>query len=336
MKKALVVRIGAFGDMIVISPVIQALFDLGYEITLYTGWRGEEVYRHDPRVKEIKRHREEIKDSDEFLKAIEDAKKASPHDYFVNLTGSIEHNVALHPTMPEYVYPKYERARIADKNYYEEALRFAKEKAEGDIPDLSAAKPTGTFYFKPEEAEDLKKYIKTDMHNVLWCLSGSGCNKVYPWTEYVIQEVINKNPYVHFITVGDKKCQILGNYNDFLPKENVTELAGEISMRQSCILTSMVDLVVAPDTGVLHASGCFETPKIGLLGHTTRTNITKHFKSDFSLESECPCAPCFYLIYNHNIQCPLDFVSHAPWCMAIGMNGEKLRDRILEVCNGRK
>ena len=41
------------------------------------------------------------------------------------------------------------------------------------------------------------------------------------------------------------------------------------------ILTKLVDLVISPDTGVLHASGAFDTPKIGLLGHTTIENITK-------------------------------------------------------------
>jgi ADP-heptose:LPS heptosyltransferase len=48
-------------------------------------------------------------------------------------------------------------------------------------------------------------------------------------------------------------------------------------------LTKFVDLVISPDTGVLHASGCYDTPKIGLLGHTTIENITKYFKNDYSI-----------------------------------------------------
>lgn len=331
MKKALIVRMGAFGDMLIISPVIEELYRLGYEITLYTGWRGEEVYRHDHRIKEIKRHQEDIKDTQLFFEAIEKVKKETPHDYFVNFTGSIEHNVALHPIMPEYIYPKYEREKIANRNYYDETATWAITKGEGEIPEFKFREDLRpSLIFKEEEVNKLLPYIKPDMFNILWCLSGSGCNKVYPWTEFVMSDLLKKNPKIHFITVGDNKCKILGNYNELLPKENITELAGDISMRESCILTSLVDLVVSPDTGVLHASGCFDTPKIGLMGHTTRENITKHFKSDYSLEADCPCAPCFFLIYNHNIQCPLDLVSHAPWCMAIGMDAQKVSDTILQ------
>jgi len=109
------------------------------------------------------------------------------------------------------------------------------------------------------------------------------------------------------------------------------ELAGEISMRESMLLTKYVDLVIAPDTGILHASGCYDTPKIGLLGHTTKENITKYFKNDYSIEATCACAPCFYLIYDHAVQCPIERVTSAAWCMAEGIKPEVLFNKIKEV-----
>ena len=96
-------------------------------------------------------------------------------------------------------------------------------------------------------------------------------------------------------------------------------------------LTKYVNLVIAPDTGVLHASGCYETPKIGILGHTNITNITKHFINDFSIEAECACAPCFHLIYDHDVQCPVDVVTRAAWCMSAGIPPEKLYARFKKV-----
>ncbi len=96
-------------------------------------------------------------------------------------------------------------------------------------------------------------------------------------------------------------------------------------------LTGLVDLVVSPDTGVLHASGAFGTPKIGLLGHTSIENITKHFINDYSIESTASCAPCFRLIYDHVAQCPVDMDTTGAWCQAVGIPAETLVDRIEKV-----
>jgi ADP-heptose:LPS heptosyltransferase len=101
-------------------------------------------------------------------------------------------------------------------------------------------------------------------------------------------------------------------------------------------LTKEVDLVVSPDTGILHASGQFDTPKIGLLGHTTIENITKYFKNDHSIEAECACAPCFRLIYDWERQCPIEPVTYAAWCMSVGIPPEKVFERIMYVKANRK
>lgn len=326
MKRALLVRHGAFGDCIALSPIIKKLKELGYYIILYTSKRGQELYKHDSRVDEIILHDENVP-KEKFTDYVKEQKEKIPHDWFCNFTGSIEHNVALHPVQPEYIYPKKEKALKCNKNYYEEAAKWAK---------LDGCDLRPSLQFTEEEIEKAKSYLKPGKFNVLWCLSGSGANKVYPWTEFVMAEVLKNNLDVHFITVGDERCKILGNLSSTIPAENITELAGEVSMRMSCALTSVVDLVVSPDTGVLHASGCYETPKIGLLGHTTRENITKHFINDYSLESDAPCSPCFFLIYDHSLQCPVDFVTHSAWCMSMGLDGEKVFKRIMEVIECRQ
>lgn len=322
MKRALVIRLGAYGDMIMISPAIQKLKDDGYYIILNTNKRGEEVYRHDPRIDEFIMHDEDMA-IDKVEAHWKQLEKDIPHERFINFTGSIENNVALHPTQPAYIYPKGERRELCDKNYYDTTLRWAGYEYEiGRNPSL---------HFTEAEEKEAKKYIKADRCNILWALSGSGRNKVYPWTEFVMGSVIKEYPNVNFITVGDYKCKMLENITKDLPEENFTELAGEVNMRTSMLLTKYVNLVIAPDTGLLHASGCFDTPKIGLLGHTTKENITRYFKNDHSIEASCGCSPCFYLIYDHAIQCPIERVTSAAWCMAEGIKPEVLLNRIKEV-----
>jgi ADP-heptose:LPS heptosyltransferase len=334
MKTALLSRFGAYGDSLILSCVIDGFHKQGWDVVLYTGRRGMDIFKHDHRISKVLQHDESINEVDKLLETVQEMKKKVPHDYFCDFSGSIEHNVCAHPTQPEYVYPKYEREKLFNRNYYEATIKWSEEKGEGEKPDFSKFEPVPSFIFTAEEEAKVKGWLHPARKNVLWALSGSGCNKVYPWTEYVMEAILKDND-VQFITVGDNKCKILGNFNEFIDKDKITDLCGEISMRESLLLTKFVDLVVSPDTGVLHAAGCWDTPKIGLLGHTTRVNITKHFKSDYSLESDSPCAPCFFLIYDHSIQCPLDYVSHASWCMSIGMDGERVANRILEVLSGK-
>ena len=323
MKKALIIRLGAIGDSIMITPVIQRLKDLGYYIILNTSTRGLKVFKDDARIDEFIDHDESISNMDvqaHWDKLV----KEVDHDLFINFSESIEINVALHPKSPMYVYPKKERAERCNKNYYEVTAEWSKLDGCSLIPSLK---------FTEKQHKSVQKHIKPDMFNILWCLSGSGKNKVYPWTDYVIEKIIKKYPNVHFITTGDMRCQILEDWNNDFPKNNLTQLAGRMDLKESMLLTQYADLFVGPDTGLLHASGCFETPKIGLLGHTTKENITKHFINDYSIEAKCDCSPCFRLIYDYEVQCPIDPDTGAAWCMA-KISPELVIKRIEEVMNG--
>jgi ADP-heptose:LPS heptosyltransferase len=321
-KKAFVIRYGAFGDNLILSIVFEKLKQLGYYVIFNTNTRGRKVYKHDNRIDEFLMHDETI-GTDKVQEHWKRLKKEYGNcEYFKNFTGSIENNVAIHPVQPLYIHPKKEKFEHCNKNYYEVT-------ADWSGLDINNYRPS--LQFTKEEEAEAKKYINKDKYNIAWCLSGSGRNKVYPWTEYVMGSVIQEIPDVNFITVGDEKCKLLENIQHQLPEENFTELAGEVPFRISMLLTKYVDLVVSPDTGILHASGCFDTPKIGLLGHTTKENITKHFKNDCSIEADCACSPCYYLIYDHNIQCPIDPITHAAWCMSVGIQPEKVLKRILQA-----
>lgn len=317
MKKALVIRLGAYGDMIIITPALKRLKEMGYYVILNTNKRGLEVMKNSPNVDEFIEHKDP-EDPDELIAQWDKLKDDIKPDYFINFSESIECNVALHPLNPEYIYPKKERAERCDKNYYDVSEAWAK---------LEGCQKTPEIYLSDDEIEQAKTHLNKDKFNILWVLSGSGKQKVYPWSEYVMGEILKNHDDVRIITVGDNQCQLLETIMD----KDIIHLAGEITMRESLALTAVVDLVVGPDTGVLHASGCFDTPKIGLLGHTNINNITKYFRNDYSIEAKVPCSPCFRLIYDHDIQCPVDVVTKAAWCMSHGIAPELLYKRIEEV-----
>ena len=316
-KRALVIRYGAFGDHLILTPVMARLKELGYYVIFNTNKRGEEVFKNNPCVDEYIMHDESMS-IDKLPDHWEKLQKDIPHDKFINFSESLECNVALHPIQPAYNYTKAERRAIADKNYYDVTEQLA---------GLDDCKKLPELFFTPFEIQEARAHLKENKFNILWQLSGSAKQKVYPWTDYVIGEALKNYHDIHFITTGDEKCQILETLND----SEITNLSGKIPVRIAMALTGLVQLVVSPDTGILHASGCYSTPKIGLLGHTTINNITKYFINDYSIEAECACAPCFRLIYDHDIQCPVDVITKAAWCQSEGIKPERVYGRITDV-----
>jgi len=321
MKKALIIRYGAYGDLLIITPVLRELKKQGYYILLNVSNKGALILKDNPNIDEFIFHEDNSVACDKLEEYWDKLKAEHKPDLFIDFCESIEVNLCLAPRDPQYNYSKEERREICDKNYYEETFKWANL-------EVTNCDYKPEIYFSPEEIEDAKQYIKPDHYNILWCLSGSNKHKAYPWTEQVMEKIIATNDKIHFITVGDESCQTIEPENT-----QTTKLSGKVNMRTSMCLTGLVDLVISPDTGVLHASGAFTTPKIGLLGHTTIENITKHFTNDYSIESTASCAPCFRLIYDVNAQCSIDLETGGVWCQATGIPIKTLTNQIQKVIN---
>jgi ADP-heptose:LPS heptosyltransferase len=318
MKTALVVRYGAFGDNLLITPVFKKLKELGYYVIVDTTERGREVFANNPNIDKITDRVTDSVPLKDIDKEWNRQKEEYKPDYYKNFSESLEVSIALHPRSPMYTYPKREREGRCNVNYYDHTEKWA---------DLGPLYKRGELFFTDEEEAIARGYLRKSKFNLLWCLSGSGKNKAYPWSDYVIGEILKNHKNIHVITVGDLRCQLLESLND----KDITNLSGKIPIRVSMALTKFCDLVISPDTGILHAAGCFTVPKIGLLGHSTKENITKYFDNDHSIEAKCECAPCYRLIYDHNIQCPVDPVTHACWCMAKGIDPKDVYAKFQEV-----
>ena len=99
-KKCLVIRLGAYGDMVIITPVLRRLKELGYYVVLNTGKRGLDVFKHCPYIDEFIEHEERYWDNDELNTHWDKLKEQVKPDKFINFSESIECNVAMHPLNP--------------------------------------------------------------------------------------------------------------------------------------------------------------------------------------------------------------------------------------------
>ncbi len=332
--KILVIRIGAFGDAVITTPLIRHLKQLGNEIVYLGSEQSEQVLRHNPHISKFILHERDSVMNDKLGEYFSEIAKDNGCERIIDLCESIEVRLALAADHPQWNWPKEERKAYANLNYYEYTFRFAAQQTNEIVKwiDTHETYTPEMFFSEEEEAwvlDERKKFLGQRV--IMWGLSGSGRNKTWPFVPYVVGDLVKKHKDLKVILVGGNTCKIL---ECAFPNHNrIIKQCGEYTFRQSSLLSKYVDLVVSPDTGFLHTAGCWETPKIGLLTHTTIENITKHFVNDFSIQSEAPCSPCFRLISDAEKQCPIeDSVARPTLCMGKdAMSPERVLAKIEEV-----
>lgn len=335
--KILIFRSGAFGDCVLISPVIRYLHRQGHELFVVTSKRGMEVFKNNPHISRLILHKEEIS-IDKLAENIENLRKQFKCEKVIDFSESIEVALSQHPRSPNYKLPKKERIARFNRNFYEYSFEHAGIPVSGSSSDRKEFFRPGLFFDKnelydvrDEGRKTAASFIKPECFNILVGMSGSGTNKAWPYTEDFCLKLCADYPDVHIITVGDEKCRLIEPELE----GRITNLSGKIPMRMSMELTGLVDLVIAPDTGIIHAAGCYDTPKICILGHNTIEGITKHFVNDYSIESDeklAPCSPCLFLVYDKNMQCPtVEECGGAVLCMAKGLPMATVYSKFQEV-----
>ena len=325
--RILLVRIGAIGDMLIVTPLIRHMKQQGHEVYVLTKKIGLEVLAHNPNVDQLILHDDAVPNRSlgEYFDFVG---KENGCDKVIDLCESIESVLSLNPDDPAYNYPKYERAAQCNRNYYE----FTFEKAGFDWKGVDLRPEY--FTIKDEEVENRSLRVNhLGKLFIVWALAGSSINKTYPYVGQVISNLLKRHDDLVFVTMGKESCQIL-EVN--IPEhERVLKMSGKWSLRQSLTMIKNCHVFIGPDTGTLHASGAWDLPKIGLLNSTTIENITKHFKNDFSIEAKVPCAPCFRIINSPYAQCPIDNATRAPICATEGLDPALLQSRIEDILANR-
>lgn len=348
--RILVVRLGAFGDCLIVTPLLRHLKNLGNEVYMLTSEdQGRQMLEGNPNIDKIIYHKKDSIAADvlgEYFKATQTAYEC---DKLIDLCESIEARLCLLPIDPRYKYTKPELMEICNKNYYEETFRIAgygKNADRGQFYLVDNDQKWMSFaygllplqpeiFFTDEEHDFMAKQMQPHIgkFKILWGLSGSSRQKTYPTDHLLKLYGLLKEQYQdNFVvyTVGDELCQLLEI--PFEGEKTFQPRSGVWTMRQSILAARYVDVVISPDTGLLHGAGCFDTPKIGLLTHTTIENITKHFKSDYSLEAkDVACAPCFHMTYNARVQVQLAEDHTTPMCMMYGIPPQEIFLKIQQI-----
>ena len=308
--KAFLLRYGAIGDMVFVSPLPRLLKEQGYYVVLNTQPYGLPIMLNNPYIDEIWVQERGVISASKLGEYVGMLSKG--FDRVINLSESLEATMLKIPNRPDYKEPRDKEA--LDKNYYDHTMELA------GFPEAKGMK--GELYFTEEEERQAKEFLEEYKDNfvVLIALSGSSTSKAYPWYQFLfVTDDIEPKPHYYGMYDEIKELVTITTGSEFdrlYEWNNAKNLrgAGRLSIRETCVLTKYVDLVIGPDTGFIHAAGCYNTPKICLLGQTTKNNLAKYWENDYSIQSPAKCSPCYNLVHDRE-QCPVNARTGAVECM---------------------
>lgn len=307
-----------------VTPVLRLLKEQGYHVTLNCRKATAGIFDNNPHIDEFIYHDEGMPNGD-VLKRFWDG-LASKCDRFINLSGSIEEG--LLPAEGKHVpYNWSHELRHAkfNVNYYDRTLELS------GFPETKGL--NGEMYFSKDEIE-WGKQLRHQYRNkfwVLWSLSGSSFHKTYPWADQVAKAFLNNHNDAMTMTVGDDLCRLL-EWDHPQNKKRAGMWANDF--RKSAISCKFADLVVSTETGVANVAGCFNTPKIIMLSHSSVENLTKYWVNCKSLTpTNASCYPCHKLHYTLN-SCLLDTLAKIPEHLRSEEN-KLTGDVVAPICTSR-
>ena len=296
-KSACICRYGAIGDMIMVTPLIRALAEQGYKVTVNTTTYSAEVLSNNPYVHNVIIQERNIIPNNE-LGAYWDEWR-SDYDLYINLSESIEGGLLKLENRSDFYSLASDRRTICNINYTDRTLELGS--------CLSTAKKVPELYFSPEEISKAKRYLKSigvkpDDFVVMWGLNGSSYHKSYPATELVVKDWLSKHPNAWVLLTGDQRAKALE-----FDYPRVVKTAGTLTLRLMLALTTLVDCVVGPESAVVNAAAASDNHKIVFMSHSSPKNLTEYWSNTTALEPDrsiAPCYPCHQLHYTLQ-SCPL-------------------------------
>ena len=290
---ACIVRYGAFGDQVIITPLIRALKDDGYHVTLNISSNSADVLKYNPYIDNLVLQEKDVIFNPELGAYWNEW--GPEYDKYINLCESVEGTLLKVEGRADFYTTSDYRRKAGAVNYIKHTLAL------GGYPDADPS--LDMFFSRKEEKKFLKDWnIINNKFRIVWVLKGSSFHKAYPLAQAVLQQWLKDKPDVLVFQVGGDDAK---PYEISHPQAVTT--IGQWDIRKSMLSTKFADCVVGPETGVMNAAGAFKTPKILMLSHSTPFNICDTWDNTIALTPNTEvavCYPCHQMHYSME-SCPL-------------------------------
>lgn len=296
MKKILIIRLSAIGDIVLTSPVVRNLKlqhpDLELHFLLKTPF--QQTYINNPYISKI--HFFDKNEKNELLKVL----NAENFDFIIDLqrnNTSRKIRMALNKPFQKlhklnirkwlWVNLKWNtmpHVHIVDR-YLDVAKKF-------NIYNDNQ----GLDYFISSEDEKFALDFKASNGKYSAIAIGAAHNtKQIPIEK--INQIISQNPSSLFVLLGGKedieKAKTIANHNN-----NCISLAGKCTLNESAGIIKYAENVICGDTGLMHIAAAFQKKIYSLWGNTVPAlgmypYMPKHLENNIIIENKnLDCRPC--------------------------------------------
>ena len=302
MKKVLVVRCGALGDLVYATSVIDALRGEFGDETLIdfvcTPGTGT-LFKNDPRVHRVfslKHKRIPIIFSSQKKEIIQHAKK-EPYDILINfefgkqfksLVQAINAKQKIGGLVEEINFPK-EIVHMVDVTKYMFKSLVSKTVYENSFPKLIGTDKKDVIqkYNLPQKYLIISPSNSHQKRNILNYRAWENES----WIALI--EKLNKD--MQIVIIGNRGEDIFFNKLKPYP-QNVIDLVGKTPLTDLVGVINAATALVATDTGTAHIASAVDTEVFALIGPTPAT-VTGPYQSPKNtvhiISSNQPCAPCY-------------------------------------------
>jgi ADP-heptose:LPS heptosyltransferase len=179
---------------------------------------------------------------------------------------------------------RYETTRIRSNKLVEKNRVEIYAEALGVRELITTLKPK--YYISDKEKEKAKEFfsakqISQDKKTIAVVVESAEIYRSWPMTHIVELISILKNTY-NIIAVSKNKLEI----------EGIVQ-TGNSTFREMSAIVSLCDLVVTPDTGVLHLAAALNIPTIALFGPIDYRARCKGYKNVTVIKTNISCSPCW-------------------------------------------
>lgn len=320
-------RFGGVGDNLIAASVLRPLKRMGYAVEVITSNKEPaSVYLNNPFIDKLSRKADgEIPNGEGWQNWF--SSKAGEYDLLVNLSHTCESHHALFKSSTQFWWPSDFRRKLCGGSYLETAHDVV------GVPHVFGPLFHPTDDERTRAASTRDEQIKRGY--VGWVLSGSRVDKIYPYAAMAIARIIRELEVpVVMLGVGGQQFEMAKQIQEHVVRQNGDDKGLHLALspenadpggqqhwgvRRSLTQAMYADLIITPDTGVAWAVAFEEVPKIVMVSHASRENITEHWVNTTTLSADpvrVPCWPCHRLHDTIETCVPNKDGGHAAACIS--------------------
>jgi len=285
VKKILVISLSNLGDVILTTPVIDALRKsfLKAEIDVLVGPACKMVFEKNPFVKNIIKYnkRSDFGEKLELLRVLRSRK----YDLVVDLRNTL---------LPYLVGARYRtglNTGISKKITHKKDAHLLKVKSLGI--DISGA--DFILDFDNEDEENIRGMLEGVKNKDLVAIAPGAKSDTKRWPEKEfakLAKMIKEKTGATVVLVGDQLDKYFSKIITSELKDGFVDLCGMTSLSELAALIKRCRLLITNDSAPMHVASAVDTPCVAIFGPTDPRKYGPTNKKSIVVKRQIPCMPC--------------------------------------------